>query len=761
MTETELLGSKVGHFRIVDFIAKGGMGAVYVGYDEKLDRRVALKAIHEGRLDEEARARFQREARVLSQLQHPHICLIHDFIESEERDFLVLELIDGKSLGDAIKAGTDATTKATVAAQIVSVLIAAHEKGIIHRDLKPSNVMLTSDGNVKVLDFGLARTEAVAPSYAPTLDGAGPEQDDTSARDSDYAVTKLGTVVGTLSYMSPEQARGEQVTPASDMYSYGLLLQELYTGRPARPSDLTPLAQLEAARRGESVPVAGVPSDLTALINRLKSLAPGARPSAQDTAEHLLRIRERPRRRLRRLLTTATLLLFALGTGVMSYQAYRIGREAERANREAEAARRVSEFLVELFEVSDPSEARGNSITAREILERGAQKIKDELTEEPEVQATLMDTIGRVHQSIGLYDRALPLLETALKTRRQAFGPESLPVAASQNNLAALLTARGEYRAAEPHYREALAIRRNLLGDESLAVAQSINNLATLLFAMGDHADAEGLFREALAMHRRLLDEDSPQVAETLNNLAMTTARRGRFSEAESMYRSTLEIHRRIFGDEHPEVARTLNNLGMCLFRNGEYERAEPLLRDALEMNRGLLGEEHPEVSTNLNNLARVLLARGEHAEAERLFRKVLELDRRLLGDEHPYVAGTLSYLAELLEQRGDHEEAESLIRAALAIQRSVFPEDHWQIAASQIRLGNCLTARKRYEEAEPLLLGGYEAMRKQFSVDDRKTRGALEDVGRLYDAWGRPEKAAEYRALLEGQPSAEGRTRD
>jgi serine/threonine protein kinase len=245
MSDTDLLGTKVGHIRIVDFIAMGGMGSIFVGYDERLDRKVALKAIHEGRLDEGARVRFQREAKVLSQLQHRNICLIHDYIEGKDRDFLVLELIEGKSLKELFSTKVDAPTKARIAGQIVQVLIAAHEKGVIHRDLKPSNVMLTTDGVVKVLDFGLARTADALASTASTLDVGDKAPAGVADSGSDYAVTKLGTVVGTLSYMSPEQARGEPVTPASDMYSFGLMLQEFYTGRPPYESHLPPKTQLE------------------------------------------------------------------------------------------------------------------------------------------------------------------------------------------------------------------------------------------------------------------------------------------------------------------------------------------------------------------------------------------------------------------------------------------------------------------------------------------------------------------------------------
>src|SRR5262245_42754700 len=294
MADEDLLGQRIGHIRVVDFLARGGMGAVYVGFDEKLERRVALKAVHEGRLDAEARARFLREARVLSQLNHPHICQIYDYLEGEERDFLVLELIEGESLKDVIARRPDEATRMRIAAEILDVLAATHAQGIIHRDLKPSNVMLTRKGSVKVLDFGLARPTHDDPNTWSFDLSRGPGSGETGSR-SDYAVTRFGMLIGTLSYMSPEQARGESLSTASDMYSFGLLLQELLTGRAVYASNLSPAQQLAKAQAGDTLAVEGLRPELAALVDRLKAQAPAVRPSALDAAERLRFIRDAPR----------------------------------------------------------------------------------------------------------------------------------------------------------------------------------------------------------------------------------------------------------------------------------------------------------------------------------------------------------------------------------------------------------------------------------------------------------------------------------
>ncbi len=219
-----LLGEQIGHIRIVDVLGEGGMSTVYVGYDHKLQRKVALKAIRsEYRLREEAKARFLREARILTQLDHPHVCTIHDFIEGDDCDFLVLELIKGKNLREAMKDDLDHATKMSIAGQLLGLLVAVHGQGVIHRDLKPENVMITGSGSVKVLDFGLSRSAeelGSTSSIAETLGldevptEADPDKTFSSAKGgrSVYVKTKLGTVLGTIGYMSPEQARGEPAT---------------------------------------------------------------------------------------------------------------------------------------------------------------------------------------------------------------------------------------------------------------------------------------------------------------------------------------------------------------------------------------------------------------------------------------------------------------------------------------------------------------------------------------------------------------------
>ena len=267
---------RVSHYRRLHRLGAGGMGEVYVGFDETLKRRVALKAVHsEQRLHAESKTRFLREAQILSQLDHPNICRVYDYIEDEQRDWLILELIEGKNLRQALQAGLDWSAKLKIAEQIADVLVVTHAAGVVHRDLKPGNVMITDAGVVKVLDFGLARSVAFAhqaPAASHASDGVSPQLETggvtAPATPIDAASgfhTTVGVVTGTVGYMSPEQAMGDVTTSASDMYSFGLLLQELFTGKAPYDATLDYTTLLARTQVGATAAVTGLDADLAAL----------------------------------------------------------------------------------------------------------------------------------------------------------------------------------------------------------------------------------------------------------------------------------------------------------------------------------------------------------------------------------------------------------------------------------------------------------------------------------------------------------------
>lgn len=747
-----ILGEKIGHIRVTEFLAKGGMGDVYAGYDEKLGRRVALKAIRsEHRLNAEAKARFLREARILSQLEHPRICRIHDLVEEDDADVLVLELIQGKSLREAIRAGLDPAQRMRIACQIVDVLAVAHARAVVHRDLKPDNVMVEPGGDVKVLDFGLARSiEDISSAPTVGMPAGGDIEIDLAAPAAEDAQldvrTRLGSVMGTLGYMSPEQARGEPATTASDMYCCGLLLQEIFTGQPPYEPGIDRATLLARAAKGETVPVAGIDPDLAALITRLKSLAPAERPSARDTAERLDWIRAKPARRRKRALVVAVIAGLALLSAFSTVQTIRARREARRANEEAEAARQVSDFLAGLFKVSDPREARGSSVTAREILDRGAAKIERDLKDQPLVQARLMSTMGRVYDSLGLYEQALPLQESALAARRKLLGEVHLDVASSLIDVGSVLWHRGEYERARPLLEQGLALRERLLGPDASLVADSLHNLGNLLWSRGEYDEARRRLTRALAIREKNAP-DSPDVASTLNSLGAIAFKSGDLGEAGRMWERTLAIREKTLGPDHPWVAQTLNNLAVVHTSTHDPAGARSRLERAVGIQERVLGPKHPDLASGLMNLGDAVSATGDDGAAKPYYaRAVAILEEANPGN--PELARFLDRLARVTLKQGDTETARRLYERSLALREKALGPKHHEVGESLAGLAECARRQGRAKEAEAFFEQSLARCRKPDGGYYPQALETLDGYAGLLHATGQKARAAEMEAL-------------
>jgi len=742
-------GQRVGHVRIEERMGGGGMGAVFVGFDEKLQRRVALKAIRSDRLDAETRRRFLAEARILSQLDHPNVCRIYGYLEGSEQDVLVLELIRGRTLRKALADGIDPRDRLRVAEEIARALAAAHEKGVIHRDLKPDNVMLTESLVAKVLDFGLARSlddeGPEPPSTAEAKPAASSSEGETLWVPSLVQRTRAGLVVGTPDAMSPEQARGDKATAASDVYSLGLLLQELFTGRQPYESGLSEPLLLVKAAEGDSLPPEGVKDpDLADLIRRLKALAPEARPTAAEAAARLAWIRGKPARRRRRVLAAAVLAAFVLGG--LKY-VLDLRRERQLALNARNEAEQVSGFLVDLFRISDPEQGRGPTITAGEILDQGAARLDRELAGQPRVKARLLQTIGTVYQQLGLYDRATPLVEQALHTRQQLLGADSPEVAESLESLGRLKDRQGRYAEARPLLDRSLAIRQAALGTDDPQVAQSLDALAALAFSQGDYPRAKSLWQRALALREKALGPRHPRVADVLDRLATAHLRTGDDAAAEQLFQRALTLRQTAYGPRHPLVAESQANLANFYRQHGDPAKAEPLYRQALAANESILGPAHPKVARNLYNLGLCLIDLGDFAGAEALLRRALEIQRQSLGPDHPEVASSLNGLATLHHRRGDLATAESLYRQTLAIQERALGPDHPSVGYTLMNLGLLVSQRGELAGAEPLYRRAIAIWEQRLGPDHPLVVQALGNLAALRRDRG---DAAEAHALYQ-----------
>lgn len=757
-----LVGERIGKIRILEQLGEGGMGQVYLGYDEKLERKVAVKVISGSlRMDPEAKERFDREAKVLSRLEHPNICRIYDFIEGEENDFIVLEFIQGKTLNNAAPS-MKWKTKMRVARKIAEVLTEAHKQNIVHRDLKPENITITDDGLVKVLDFGLARAVGDLPTDAEASESLedGIEVDlglrwvhvqAPQREESGGFRTEHGVIMGTPMYMSPEQARGETVTAASDMYSFGLLLQWFFTGEQPYPKNLTNMALLVRAMKGETEPVKGMDSSMNSLIHQLKSIAPENRPIARDTLDRLSRISRKPVRRLQVMALTAFVAVLLAGTVVSTMgfvAARRSEREAraseQRAIRGEQAAKETIQLLQEFLASADPRE-KGKDLKVIDLLEAFRPRL-DELEDRSTIKASLYHTYGRTYKGLGLYEESAEFAGKSYELRKQVLGEEHPDTLAALNSLANALDYQGKSAEAEPLFRRCLEIQKRVLGEEHHETVFTLNNLALVLRAQGKLDDAVELERKCLEIRKRTQGEDHPETVASRNNLAIGLYRQGKYAEAEELFRKALESRTRVLGAEHPETLASLNNLGGALCVQGKYDEAEPFFRQCLEIRKRVEGETHPHTLESLNNLAYLFEAQGNYEESERLFRQCLEARKQVLGEEHPATLSALTNLARTLGSEQKYQQAEKLFRQCLETQKRVLGQDHPHTIRSLSNVAWVLVKQNAHlDEAEILARESVKRAIAALGAEHVNTARKMVVLGMALERRGKRDEAASW----------------
>lgn len=470
-----------------------------------------------------------------------------------------------------------------------------------------------------------------------------------------------------------------------------------------------------------------------------------------------LRQREQ-RRRQRQLFVIATgavagmVLTSGLATAALIARAT-AQRQTVIAKREAETARQTTAFLVDLFRISDPSEARGNSMTAREVLDKGAARVQTQLAQQPQIQATLLDTLGTVYMGLGLYGQAKPLLESAVAKRQALFPAEPGDLGLSLSRVGDLLTFRAEYPEAEAEYRRAIALQRSLPPEQrdEAALGRSLYGLGNELAKSGHSADAEGSLREALKLQQRLFKGANVDTARTLQVLAWSISERD-VNEAIPLMQSAVSMQRKLWGAEpYPDYAAAINDLGLLFRDKGDYDQSERLLRESLAMEQRLLGEKHPELALSLNNLALVLRRKGDLAGAEATYRQALAMQRELLGNVHPDVANTLNNLAFVVYDRGDAAGALKAEGDSLEIYRKLFPHDNPDVARIMNRIGYWYTETRDYATADHYLEEALAMRRRLFSQSHPEIASSLLHVGILQVATGK------YRdALVSSRTAAE-----
>lgn len=683
--DAEPAPTQIGAYRIVREVGRGGMGVVYLAEraDPEFRQQVALKIIGPRADARYLAERFRRERQILAKLTHPNIAQLFDGgLTPEGLPFLAMEYVDGERIDrwcDARRLDVDERLRLFLT--VCDAVNHAQQNLVVHRDLKPANILVTPDGHVKLLDFGIAR---LLPEEGDVPD---PEQ------------TALHAF--TLRYASPEQIRRTGSGTATDVYALGVILFELLTGTSPFPEMAD---SFEAARvvlesdpplpSRAAIAAGGIPDtspdrlrrhlrgDLDAIILKAMRRDPAERYTTasglrDDIARYLrhepviarpdsTRYRVRKFVRRHRGAVAAAVALVLLTASFATIHGIRITRERDRAELNAQKAQETRDFLLGLFNANLPRQSLGEELTALDMLERGVART-DSLAGQPALRALLLTTLGDVYRVLGRFDEATSLIDSSVVAYR-ALGSDQLGLADALTSQGLVRYDLREYEAALLPTTEALDIYRRALGEDDPLVLRTLGNVATLTSHTGDLEASLRAHEQLLQRRRRILGPDDETVAVTLNNIGTTHYRLGQFADAERYHREALELRRRIIPREHPDYALSLSNLAAALREQGDLEAAEAMYREVMELRREVLGEDHPRMALSYYNLGRMLQARGEYDDAEAYLRLTLDIDRRSYGDDHPEVGFDAHQLARLLVERGRCEDALPVFDEAIRV---------------------------------------------------------------------------------------------
>jgi len=804
-----LEGQRLGPYRIERKLGSGGMGDVYLAEraDDEYQQRVAIKLVRAGVYSAQVQSRLRMERQILARLEHPNIARLLDGGRAPDgTPYLVMEYIDGEPI-DAYcdRRRLDLNARIALARTICEAVHYAHQNLIVHRDLKPNNILITPDGVPKLLDFGIAKLL------------------DTRQSLHTLAVTHMDYRVMTPAHASPEQIRGDVITTASDIYVLGVLLYELLTGRrpfqlvgsritdmeriicdqePTPPSVMVVKTAEESPEMANDIAACRTTSptrlerDLRGDLDNIVLMAMrkdatrrygSAEQLAADLARHfagqpVTATRDTWTYRTRKFVRRHSVSVSAAALGVALLatfsvitliQAQRIARERDIAATERTRAEQVSSFLVELFELSDPTKSRGNQVTARELLDIGARRVSAGLDDQPETRATLLGTIGRVYDSLGLYSDAIALQIDALESKRKLFGSQHPEVAATMAELGDTLREQGEFARAEAELTAALAMQSDLLGARAVELAPTLtslgrlaeqrgaldvaksfyqqaldiyrqqqllrrpeaasifNDLAGLHLQRGEYDRAASLYRTALDIDRSTLGQDHPQVGMHIQSLALTLHRQGKLAEAAPLYLESLQLLQRVLGERHPHTLDAHANYGNFLRRNGELARAEAVLRDVLERNLEARGPKHIFVGHDRVNLGHVLLDQLRAAEAEQEYLAALDIYADALPAEHSFIAAGLSGLGRAQLEQGRLAQAEATLRKAVAMGVATLPSESAPMMLAKSALGAALLEQQRTTEALSLLRESYPVLLRTQGADTVGVKQAKQALAR------------------------------
>ncbi|MEO7997757.1 MAG: protein kinase [Gemmatimonadaceae bacterium] len=762
------VGMRFGSYTAVRLVGMGGMGAVLEATraDDQYTKRVAIKIVQRDVNSELALSRFRRERQILASLEHPNIATLLDGgVTDDGRPYLVMEFVDGEPITTWCDSRSlDINARLLLFRQVCSAVQHAHRNLVIHRDLKPGNILVTADGTVKLLDFGIATL--LAPDGEEAL----------------FPLTRGGARAFTPEYASPEQIRGATLSTASDIYSLGVVLYELLTGR--RPHVVSSHAIVDIERAVLETPIsrpssvvsedaahkrreksasrlrAKLQSELDNVLLTALQLDAQARYATVDALDEDLRryvtglpvnaqrgwAGYRLRKfvlRNRAVVAASVLLLAAMIAGTIG-----VSLQSRKARIEQAKAQEVSGFLRDLLASVQPDAGRRDAQVS-DVLDAAARKIEHELGTQPDVRAELETVIGQSYEGLGRYDEAETHLKTGLRLREQSAGLESVSEVIGLSNLGQLYMARGTLDSADVLFRRALQLQEKRGQTSDSLFASLLSNMGSLAHAQNHAVDAERFHRQALAIKQRVMDAKSDLIALSINDIGVAAGEQGRLAEAESLHRASLAILRANHPEPNALVASVLNALAGSLDFQNKVAAADSAYIETLALRKRLIGADHPDYALALFNYSGFIFDQKRYAEAAQLAREILALRGKTLPESHPSVAAAWQTLGRSLDQLGDTKGGEAALNESLALRKKYLPADSWLIASSEGTLGEHYLLLKQYPHAEQLELHAQQALVQTLGIKNSRTAINTRRLVGLYTAWGKPEKVKEYAALL------------
>ncbi|WP_445665699.1 tetratricopeptide repeat protein [Fodinibius sp. AD559] len=766
-----LVGKQIDQYKIKDLIGHGGMGSVYRAEraEDSYQHTVALKVMRVG-MDTPANiARFKRERNILAKLNHPNIAHLHDGgITDSGLPYLVMEYVDGTPLYEYCdRQQLSISDRLDLFQSICHAVQHAHSNTVVHRDLKPSNILVTKDGTVKILDFGIAKL----------LEPENPE--------ASFFETRTGARMLTFGYAAPEQVEGEPVTTATDSYTLGIILFELLAGihpfdledknlteieqlirkkTPLSPSDkfgeLPNKDQENIAKERNTSPSTladTLKGDLDAII--MKALRKESQARYNTVEQFLEDLRRRKNnqpiiarkdtlqykttkfvKRHRKSLSVAAGFLLLIISFTVFYT-WQITQERNRAQLEAEKAKQVSAFLTDMFRASNPHYNPKDTVSAATLLQRGEQRI-NQIKNQSKVQAQLLTVIGKARSELGNYERADSLLQRSLQLSKQQFGTNSIEYAQGLREYAVLNRKMGNFPVAESLHRESLTILRDQGEANRQMLAGTMNDLALVLRQKGDYQAADSLFSQTMQIYIANPSSKPDDIAQTANNWAGVLRELGKLGKAEKYFRKALQEWQEIHDNIHPNLATAYNDLAVVLERQGRTKEADSLYHRALKMNRTIYDGPHRDIAQILSNIGLLYGRTGNHEKALDYMLEALNMRRDFLRADHPALAESLNNLARLYIEMDKYEKARPLLKEALAIDKEAHGPQHPYVAGDLANMARIEQNIGSTEKAISLLEQSLTIFQQTLPSNHRRIGSVRHELGNLYFQQGEWQQA-------------------